>query len=165
MEFENYISLFQKAVTQIDQKLLNEKKIETNVGEILNAAFLKLYKKSWANSIDNPLTAETRIFFSIWVNESTLQQKKIFYNIHALKLRKLYGYSIESRKFANSFREKVKKHLHKWENVSTDFGPLTLMEGWIEFDNEKAQEDILQLANNFLEIENIIDQTLVEFKK
>jgi hypothetical protein len=165
MEFENYISLFQKAVTQIDEKLLNEKKIETNVGEILNSAFLKLYKKSWTNSIDNPLTAETRIFFSIWVNESTLQQKKIFYNIHALKLRKLYGYSIESKKFANSFREKVKKHLYKWENVSTDFGPLTLMEGWIEFDNENAQEDILQLANNFLEIENIIDQTLVEFKK
>jgi hypothetical protein len=165
MEFENYISLFQKAVTQIDEKLLNEKKIETNVGEILNAAFLKLYKKSWTNSIENPLTAETRIFFSIWVNESTLQQKKIFYNIHALKLRKLYGYSIESRKFANSFREKVKKHLHKWENVRTDFGPLTLMEGWIEFDNENAQEDILQLANNFLEIENIIDETLVEFKK
>lgn len=94
-----------------------------------------------------------------------MKQKKIFYNIHAFKLRKLAGYSIESRKFANSFREKFTKDLHKWKNVSTDFGSLTLMEGYIEFDFEKVQEDILQLANNFLEIENIIDKTLFEFKK
>ncbi|TPG44098.1 hypothetical protein [Flavobacterium pectinovorum] len=82
-----------------------------------------------------------------------------------MKLRKLNGYSIESRKFANSFREEFKKSIYNWKNISIDFGPLTLMQGWIEFDNEKAQEDILHLANNFLEIENIIDKTLIEFKK
>ncbi|MCD0465279.1 hypothetical protein [Flavobacterium sp. ENC] len=165
MEFENHLTIFKKAATKINQRVLNEKGLEIAVGEVLNSVFLKLYKKSWTNSEENPLTAETRIFFSIWVDQSTLQQKKIFYNIHALKLRKLNGYSIESRKFANSFREEFKKSIHNWKNISIDFGPLTLMQGWIEFDNEKAQEEILQLANNFLEIENIIDKTLTELKK
>lgn len=165
MEFEDYINLFQKLPIQIDKKVLSEKNLKIAVGEVLNSIFFKLYKISWTNSTENPLTAETRIFFSIWVNEITLQEKKIYYNIHALKLRKLNGYNIESRKFANSFREKFKNYSHKWENVRTDFGPLTLMEGWVELKNEKVEEKILQLANNFLEIENLIDKTLVEFKK
>ena len=165
MEFEDYINLFQKLPIQIDKKVLSKKKLKIAIGEVLNSIFLKLYKISWTNSAENPLTAETRIFFSIWVNEITLQEKKIYYNIHALKLRKLNGYNIESRKFANSFREKFKNYSHKWENVKTDFGPLTLMEGWVELENDKVEEKILQLANNFLEIENLIDTTLVEFKK
>jgi len=165
MEFEDYINLFQKLPIQIDKKVLSKKKLKIAIGEVLNSIFLKLYKISWTNSAENPLTAETRIFFSIWVNEITLQEKKIYYNIHALKLRKLNGYDIESRKFANSFREKFKNYSHKWENVKTDFGPLTLMEGWVELENDKVEEKILQLANNFLEIENLIDTTLVEFKK
>lgn len=165
MEFDEYINLFQKVAIQIEKQGLTEKKLEIAVGKVLNSIFLKLYKISWTNSTENPLTAETRIFFSIWVNETTLQEKKIYYNIHAFKLRKLNGYNIESRKFANSFREKFKNYSHKWENVRTDFGPLTLMEGWVELENEKVQEKFLQLANNFLEIENLIDKTLVDFKK
>ncbi|TPG44099.1 hypothetical protein [Flavobacterium pectinovorum] len=72
MEFENYLSIFKKAATKINKRVLNEKGLEIAVGEVLNSVFLKLYKKSWTNSKENPLTAETRIFFSIWVNESTL---------------------------------------------------------------------------------------------
>ena len=38
------------------------------------------------------------------------------------------------------------------------------MQGWIESDPEKMQEEITALANNFLELEPLIDQTLAKFK-
>jgi hypothetical protein len=36
--------------------------------------------------------------------------------------------------------------------------------GWIESDPEKMQEKTTALANNFLELEPLIDQTLAKFK-
>lgn len=86
------------------------------------------------------------------------------YNIHALKLRKLKGYSIQSRKFAELFREDFKDYTHKWKNVSTNHGPLTLMEGWLKLDLETFQDKVLKKAYNFLEIEHLIDTTLEKFK-
>ena len=72
------------------------------------------------------------------------------YNIHALKLRQLNGYSIASRKFAESFRVRFAEFEQQWPNVSLNYGPLTLMQGWIEPDPEKMREEITALANNFL---------------
>jgi hypothetical protein len=60
----------------------------------------------------------------------------------------------------NSF----KSYNNKWENVSVDYGPLTLIEGWKKIDIENFQSDILELAYNFLEIEHLIDDTLLHFK-
>jgi len=159
-----YLENFQKIVDQLDSKLLNAKSIEVSVGIYLDSVFIKLYKKSWASNSQEPLTAESRIFFSVWVNDSTLQKQKIMYNIHALKLRKLSSYKIQSRKFAEVFRESFKNHENKWQNVSTNHGPLTLMEGWIQLDLENLQEEVLKLANNFLEIEHLVDDTLDKFK-
>jgi hypothetical protein len=165
MGYKHYLSTFQKSADKLDKKLLQKKQIEVAVGEILDSVFLKLYKKSWTSSGQYPVKAESRIFFSIWVNDSILQERKIFYNIHALKLRHLKGYKIQSRQFADSFRENFKTVEKKWENVSVKFGPLTLMEGWIKLDNENIIGDILKLANNFLDVDNLIDETLAEFKK
>lgn len=165
MEFNNYLPLFKKAADKLDKKLLHEKQIEVAVGIVLDSVFLKLYKKSWANPSQDPLTAESRIFFSVWINDSTIAKQKISYNIHAFKLRKLKGYTIESRKFAETFRAYFKNSEPKWENVSVDFGPLTLMEGWMTLDEKKTEDDLLQLSRNFLEIEHLIDSTLTEFRK
>ncbi|MEI9944432.1 MAG: hypothetical protein WDN26_09475 [Chitinophagaceae bacterium] len=126
---------------------------------------MKLYKKSWTSSSQDPLNAESRIFFSTWVNDASLEEQKIFYNIHALKLRKLNGYSIQSRKFADDFRNSFKEFEHNWKNLSTKFGPLTLFEGWIKINPENFQKEILKLVNNFLEIDQLIDNTLFKFKK
>lgn len=164
MEYKKYISTFQKACDQLDEKLLREKQIEAAVGEILDAVFLKLYKKSWSNSSHDPLNAESRIFFSIWINDSAIKEQKIFYNIHALKLRHLKGYKIQSRQFSDIFRDSFKVFEKKWQNVSVKFGPLTLMEGWVKVDLNNFQNEIVELANNFLEIENLIDNTLTHFK-
>ena len=38
------------------------------------------------------------------------------------------------------------------------------MEGWTEFEEKNLEKIILRLANNFLEIENLIDNTLKKFE-
>ena len=162
---KNYLEKFQQAANKLDKKLLDKNQLEVAVGLYASSVFLKLYKKSWANQFQDPLTAESRIFFSIWINDSIIQEQKIFYNIHALKLRKLKGYSIESRKFAESFRESFKRFEHQWQNVSTKFGPLTLMQGWVQVDPGNFNSEILQLANRFLKIDYLIDNNLDKFKQ
>lgn len=164
MDYKHYLSTFQKASALLDKKVLREKQLEVAVGEVLNSVFLKLYKKSWTNPSKDPLTSESRIFFSIWTNNSAIEEQKIYYNIHALKLRHLKGYKIQSRQFADIFRDSFKSVDKKWENVSVKFGPLTLMEGWLKVDPDNFQKEIVELANNFIEIEHLVDDTLAYFK-
>ncbi len=79
-------------------------------------------------------------------------------------MRHLKGYSIQSRQFANVFRESFKRFDKKWENVSVKFGPVTLMEGWLKVEYSNSQDEIVALANNRIEIEQLIDDTLTHFK-
>ncbi|WP_293304416.1 hypothetical protein [Pedobacter sp. UBA5917] len=160
-----YLKEFQKAADQLDKGLLSEKQIEVAVGVVLDSVCLKLYKKSWASGLQDPLTAESRIFFSIWVNDATVEVQKISYNIHAFKLRYLKGYAIQSRQFADVFRESFKAFEHQWPNVSVNYGPLTLMEGWIKLVENNLPREVLSLANNFLAIEHLVDDALLKFKK
>lgn len=165
MDSQPCLSKFQQAANKLDKKLLQQKQLKVAVGVVMNSVFLKLYKKSWASPAQDPITAESRIFFSMWINEPILNEEKLFYNIHAFKLRKLPGYKIESRKFADAFREGFKDFEDQWPNVSTKFGPLTLMEGWVKIDVENFQDEIVKLANGFLKMEHLIDETLSKFKK
>lgn len=164
MDNQYYLTKFQKAVDQLDKQLLDDKELEVAVTEELNSVILKLYKKSWSYPTHHPLTASTRIFFSVWVNETALKEQKLYYNIHAFKLRLLKGYNIQSRRFATIFRKQFMKHVNDWQNARVDFGPLTLMEGWLITNNETIQSDIKNLANSFTKIEYLIDETLNEFK-
>lgn len=165
MDTSFYLDKFQKASDKLDKRLLAKKQVESAV--VLyrkDCVVLKLYKRSWTNPYQDPLTSESRIFFSVWISDSSIKEQKLLYDIHALKLRQLKGYSIQSRKFADIFRYNFKAFEHKWKNVSVDFGPLTLMEGWLKIDIENFHNDILELANNFLEIECLVDNTLVYFR-
>jgi hypothetical protein len=164
MDFNNYLDKFQKAANQLNKDHLHQKQMEVAVGVVLDSVFLKLYKKSWASPSQDLLTAETRIFFSIWINDSAIEEQKILYNIHAFKLRHLKGYAIQSRKFADAFRENFKSLEPKWPNVSVKFGPLTLMEGWLKISLEDFENEILELANSFLAIAHLVDETLEKFK-
>ena len=125
---------------------------------------LKLYKKQWCNKTEDPLTSASRIFFSIWINEAIIDEQKIFYNIHALKLRQLKGYAITSRDFAERFRKQFKPFMQQWPNVSVHFGPLTLMQGYVNATHENMEQEITTLASNFFTIDDLIDNTLVKFK-
>jgi len=166
-----YLEKFQHAALQIDKGLLARRRrggdagpIEVATGLYTDSVFLKLYKRSWASPLQDPLIAESRIFFSVWVGDRAIKEEKLFYNIHALKLRKLKGYSIESRKFADVFRAGFKDFAPEWENVSVKYGPLTLMEGWVKTGPGNFQGAILALAGKFLEIEHLVDDALAKFK-
>ncbi|MEO5591605.1 MAG: hypothetical protein ABIR15_23095 [Chitinophagaceae bacterium] len=165
MDNTYYLNLFQKTADQLDKKLLGKKQIEVATGIVLESVFLKLYKIKWANPSPNPLTSPSRIFFSVWINDKTIGESKIFYNIHALKLRQLKGYSITSRQLATDFRKKFKSVQKEWPNVSVDYGPLTLMEGWVKLNDAIIQKDILKLAKQFLEMEYMIDELMEKNKK
>ena len=158
----NYLEKFQTAASQIDKTRLTRQQLEIAVGTFLHCHVLKIYKKSWANPLENPLTSPSRIFFSVWIDPA--KEQELYYNIHALKLRQLKGYKIESRKFAEAFRKSFKEFEPKWKNVSLKFGPLTLMQGSIPVDPENFQNEVLELSNKFLEIEHIIDLTLARYK-
>lgn len=99
------------------------------------------------------------------MNEATLAEEKLFYNIHALKLRQLHGYKIESRKFADTFRALFKTLEDQWPNVSTQFGPLTLIEGWLPLDIPSLPHQLTRLADIFLTLEPLIDITLSRFQR
>lgn len=165
MDENYYLDIFQKAGERIDKKLLDKKQLRIATGVYFDSVFLKLYKLSWANESANPLSAASRIFFSVWVNDQSIRERKIFYNIHALKLRQLHGYTITSREFAAGFRKKFKAFEKDWPNVSVNFGPLTLLHGWINLDAVSLQYDILQLAQQFLTIDYLVDDLLAEYKK
>ncbi len=166
MDFEYYLDKFKKSESQLNKNSLELKNLEVSVGiEMKDSVCLKLYKREWTNDLKNPLNAEARIFFSVWLSDKTVKENKLFYNIHALKLRKLKGYSILSRGFADSFIKEFKIYQDNWQNVSVKFGPLTLMEGWVELDEKNLETNILQLAEEFIKIEILFDQTLTKFKK
>ncbi len=166
MDTAHYLEKFQYAANRVDKSLLAANKLEAAFGLYQqDSAFLKLYKKSWASGGQDPLIAETRIFFSIWTNDTALKQHKLMYNIHAFKLRKLPGYTIESRKFAEIFRQLFKQFAHQWPNVSTNYGPLTLMQGWVKTGSNPLENEILNLSSNFFEIADLIEAALIPFKR
>lgn len=165
METADYLDIFKKTGNQLDQHLLSQQQLEVKVGEWLQSAVLKMQKPSWLNQSETARPFEESIFFSIWVNKETISKNILYYNIHALKLRELKNYSIQSREFAAAFRSRFKAFEKQWPNVSTDFGPLTLMQGWLSTDTENFENELLALANNFLEIQFIIDDLLSERKR
>ena len=164
MDSTLYLKTFQQAADQLDDELLKKKEIKTAVGIYVESVCLKLYKTAWANKSENPLTSASRIFFSVWINDKEIREHKLCYNIHALKLRQLKGYNITSRDFATDFRTKFKPFENNWPNVSTAFGPLTLMEGFVKIDLDSFQNEIIALANQFLKIDYVIDDLLNERK-
>jgi hypothetical protein len=165
MDSEFYLEKFKQSADKLDKHHLQEKQLEVSVGIVLDSVYLKLYKRRWTSDLANPLHAEARIFFSIWVNDKTLRENKVFYNIHALKLRKLSSYSVLSREFADDFRERFAPFKTDWTNVRTNLGPLTLMEGWSQFNSETLERIIITLASNFSTIDHLIDETLKEFEE
>jgi hypothetical protein len=163
IETEYYLDKFQKSLAQLDRKgAFSQKSLAGKVGIWLDSVVLKVQKKSWINASAKPFGEG--VFFSVWLNDESLDKGKLYYNIHALKLRELKGYVIKSREFAEAFRLKFRSFESKWPNVSVNFGPLTLMEGWIDIEQEKIPDIVTNLASGFSEIAFIIDDLLSERK-
>jgi hypothetical protein len=161
----SFLPAFKIAAEGLDSQLLTQKNLEVEVGIWLNSVVLRMHKSTWANKPYERPQRDTAIFFSIWLNDTPLKEQKLFYNIHALKLRQLQGHTITARDFAAAFRKRFKPFEHDWPNVSVDFGPLTLMEGWEKFNAGTLEQDIRALAGSFMEIDTIIDELLMKYKK
>ncbi|RQO70689.1 hypothetical protein DBR43_22085 [Pedobacter sp. KBW06] len=159
-----YLEKFQKSLEQLDkQEAFHQKKLECKVGIWLDSVVLKIQKQNWTNASAEPFGEG--IFFSVWLNDESIGKGKLYYNIHALKLRGLTGHTIKSRAFAEAFRLQFKSFESKWPNVSVDFGPLTLMEGWVSIiDHEQIPDIVTNLASGFSEIDFIINDLLSERK-
>jgi hypothetical protein len=121
---------------------------------------LKLQKATWTNDPMDRVQNESGIFFSIWMNDASSKKNRANYNIHALKLRQLDGYSITSRNFANDFRNGFASMRHTWPNARVNYGPLTLMQGWIQVDSNCLEKDILLLMERFEQLTPLIDRLL-----
>jgi hypothetical protein len=166
MEIETgyYLDKFQKSQDQLDkQDTFSKKKLECKVGVWLDSVVLKIQKKIWINASAEPF--EEGIFFSVWLNDESVGKGRLYYNVHALKLRGLAGFTIKSMEFAEDFRLKFKSFESKWPNVGVNFGPQTLMEGWVSIiDHEKIPDIVINLVSGFLEVEFMIDNLLEERK-
>ena len=121
---------------------------------------LKLQKASWTNDSMDQVRNESGIFFSVWVNEASARINRANYNIHALKLRQLKGYAIASREFAADFRRRFAPMRSPWPNVSLDYGPQTLMQGWLGTKADTLQEDLSALMERFTMVSPLIDKLL-----
>ena len=161
METAYYLNKFQRIADRFDIGLLNEKQLEVTTGVWLNSVVLKLQKEAWRHQSEK---GEASIFFSVWINYEAVNGSKIFYNIYALKLRELKGYFISSREFAIAFRERFSAFEERWPNVSTQYGPQTLMQGWQTIDLEDFDAEVVLLVNQFLQIDFIISGLLAERK-
>jgi hypothetical protein len=159
-----YLKEFQSACDKINKKQLASHHLQIYTGVVLNSVAVKVYKPEWSNDPKNAVTATSRIFFSIWINLATINENRLYYNIHAFKLRHLSGYKIASRLFAEKFRDQFKIYRKEWPNVDTNYGPLTLMQGWKLLDHESLQEDIIDFVQQFYKIAPIVDMTLEHYK-
>lgn len=162
MEMTYYLDTFQQSAAQLREEL-SRHGLEVKAGVWLKSVAVKIQKPSWRNQASIPFS--DFIFFSTWVNDESLKLGRLNYNIHALKLRELEGYSIKAREFADAFRTKAKAFAEEWPNISFDFGPLTLMEGWVKLDEQHLDDAIRDLAGKFMKLQGIIDDLLAERKK
>lgn len=159
MNLDFYLTEFQSAASLIDRTQVDPH-IQFFVGLVLNSAAVKAFKPQWSNQPRDPVNATGRIFFSVWVNKESIENNRLYYNIHALKLRQLDGYKIASRDFAERFRLQFKTHAKNWPNLNTNYGPLTLMQGWKDLHLLTLQKDVAELLHNFSAVSPIIDSTL-----
>lgn len=164
MNHEHYLEIFNNAAGRVDKAKLANNHLELKVATWFNSVVLKIQKASWCNNSGMGPTFMDGIFFSIWISDELINQSKIAYNIHALKLRELKGYNIKSRDFAENFHAKFKEFERDWPNVNTDFGPQTLMEGWVDVDLNHFEHVIVGLCYQFIGMQFIIDEFLEERK-
>jgi hypothetical protein len=162
-QYQNFQPVFEQIKARYDQNPAAG--LACKQGIYTNCAVLKLQRPGWTNDPMDRVQNESGIFFSVWIGDEAARLSRAKYNIHALKLRELKGYRITSRDFAAAFREGFSPLRDSWPNVAVDFGPLTLMEGWIDVEPADCENQIFELLQRFELIAPLIDRLLASRRK
>jgi len=99
----------------------------------------------------------------MWIDASDMAT--LHFNIHALKLRSLKGYTLESRKFAATFRSAFAQIASTWPKHRNDFGPQTLIQGMMLAPPGGTDKLLVDLAAKFAKASVVIDRLLAAAKK
>lgn len=130
------------------------------------AAVLKIFKAHWMPDWQDEVVGTTvGIFFSVWIDEAAVKRGGLHYNLHALKLRQLPGYVLESRKFASAFRATFGPRSTGWPAVKMAFGPQTLFQGFAKCPLERADVGAYNLAKKFTSLGGVVDGLLKDAVK
>lgn len=139
--------------------------LDCRVGMYSDCAVLNLQKPAWKNDGPAPVPHQCGIFFSIWITPKGAERNRAEYNIHASKLRQLQAYRLTSIAFARAFRKSFAEQEGDWANVSTEYGPQTLMQGWFEIDKSFVADAVKLMGRFDRKVAPIIDALLAEAKK
>ncbi|HYL98674.1 MAG TPA: hypothetical protein VEZ90_06945 [Blastocatellia bacterium] len=162
---KTFRTLFPQLKSRYDERKSVRDGLVCKEGYYKGCVVLKLQKTSWTNDDMNQVENESGIFFSIWIDEKAAASNRAYYSVHALKLRQLKGYSITSRDFAVDFRNRFAPMSDVWPNVSTDYGPQNLMQGWIGLGPNTTGSEILALLTRFEQVTPLIDSLLESRRK
>lgn len=160
VSWQKFVPVFASVKVRFDQEENQDKLLHCKQGSYNDCVVLKLQRAFWTNDPMDRVQNESGIFCSIWIGAEAALQNRANYNIHALKLRQLKNYSITSRDFAEEFRRRFAPHQELWPNVSTAFGPTTLMQGWVEIESSQCQEQLLKLLRGFGDLVPLLDELL-----
>ena len=160
---KRYLDVFDRVAGRV-RSSLRKHRLEVVVGTWLDSAVLKVQKREWREDQSGSDPSAVGIFFSVWVEEKGLKKNRAFYNIHALRLRSLSAYSLQSGEFAAAFRARFARQKSLWPEVSVEYGPQTLMQGWIALDEDRFEEEVVRLVHLFVPLVDIIDELLDQRK-
>jgi len=152
---KQFLAEFEKIKSTYEKSTSGRPGLICVTGIFEGCPYVRLHRDSW-------LSGKAAIFFSVWTDKDSESNGRLHYNIHALKLREFKFHVITSRNFADSFRKAFKTLAKSWPNVRIDYGPLNLMEGWVEYRESSFDSDVLALMNQFSEIAPVIDRLLEE---
>ncbi len=161
---KTYLTIFRRVARQVRPELAAHQ-LKPCAGSWLGSAALKVQKPSWTEARPPSSVSEAGIFFSVWIEPKGLKQNRVFYNIHALNLRGFTRYTLLSREFATAFRTEFARTSKSWPNVSTDYGPQTLMQGWFPLDPVTLADDTAALVRRFIPLNATIDMLLKQRSK
>lgn len=156
-----YLTVFENIKDTISSDLMRKHQLRCEAGDWMDSATLKLQKDAWTAG-----GTGQGIFFSVWLGEKELKTCRFNYNIHSLKLGTLPGHVVKPREFAAAFRKKIDAHAQRgdWPNLSIDYGPQTLMQGWMPLDEATLRADVESLIERFVGMHPVIDALLLERK-
>jgi len=151
--YSKYQTLLDGIRREHGDRLFEAFQLHCETGNCLDSAVLKLQKSNWSDH-----GMGEGIFFSVWLGNRDVETGRFNYNIHSLKLGLQKCCNVKPVAFARAFRSRFA--CSGWPNIKTDYGPQTLMQGWLPLHSRTFEEDVLDLIERFTSTQLIIDELL-----